>query len=241
MDSLNILSICSVKTLVDERTWQANELNYKLQREVEELKGQVHELRKEKQETGHRLSELELEIKTMRIVFGAQLQALGGVGAVNGSASQLSIAQQVAAATLQRNSSLNSSSGDSRQQLTESTPVSSRRGHLNIKYGVLNEQDSPMEVLSGGGGGGGAGGDEKEAQEVELMEKLVQKYKYGGRGGTNQNNNSNNSITTNGNGEVVAETESHVVMQMEKDTFDLRRELQDAVAGKKSAEQRILT
>lgn len=221
---------------MDERTWQANELNYKLQREVEELKGHVQELRKDKQETSHRLSELELEIKTMRIVFGAQLQALGGgtSGLANGSMNQMSIAQQVAA-TLRNSSPLNNSR-DSQQQ-NESTPISSRtaasapRSQLNIKYGILNEQDSPLEVLP----------DKEAAQEVELMEKLLAKYKYGGAA------NGTNSIKANGEAAAAAataadrESENHVVMQMEKDTFDLRRELQDAVAGKKSAEQRILT
>lgn len=227
----------SVKTLVDERTWQANELNYKLQREVEELKGQVQELRKERQETNHRMSELELEIKTMRIVFGAQLQALGGVGAVNGSLSQLSMGQQ-----LSRINHHNSSAGHNevqQQQQSESTPISSRamkRNSLNIKYGVLNEQENPLEVLAG----------DRES-EMELMEKLVQKYNYGAVGGgaaqqQQQQNGTTSSInTTNGNGTADREQENHVVMQMEKDTFDLRRELQDAVAGKKSAEQRILT
>lgn len=213
---------------MDERSWQANELNYKLQRDVEDLKGQVQELKKEKLETNHRLSELELEIKTMRIVFGAQLQALGGVGAMNGngtssSVGQLSMAQQVAVSL--RNAS--QSPLPQRQMVNESTPLSTRRNQLNIKYGVLNEQESPLEVLS-------STGAEMEAQEKELMEKLLQKYKT-----TSINNNNSNN-----NGETAAmkvRDSEHVVMQMEKDTFDLRRELQDAVAGKKSAEQRVLT
>ena len=208
---------------MDERTWQANELNYKLQREVEELKQQVQELRRERQETSHRMSELELEVKTMRIVYGAQLQALGGMGVVNGG----NLSQQVSAASMRQQSpyagnlstgSLKETSG---RQQAESTPLSSRpgqgrNGQLNIKYGVLNEHENPMEVLAG------------EEQEVQLMEKLCLKY--------NRPSAATNSITTNGTGE-----DDQVVMQMEKDTFDLRRELQDAVAGKKSAEQRILT
>lgn len=240
------MSRFSVKTLVDERTWQANELNYKLQREVEELKGQVHELKKDKQETSHRLSELELEIKTMRIVFGAQLQALQG-GAVNGSANQLSMAQQLAVSL--RNASLGQNNSEQLSQQMESTPLTNRqqRNQLNIKYGVLNEQESPLEVLPGGNNLGG--GVEMEAHEVELMEKLLQKYKYRGGGGAPGNNNQmnnlngNNSITTNNNNAAadLPSDSDQVVMQMEKDTLDLRRELQDAVAGKKSAEQRILT
>lgn len=208
---------------MDERSWQANELNYKLQRDVEDLKGQVQELKKEKQDTNHRLSELELEIKTMRIVFGAQLQALGGVGAMNGNgtssaAGHLSMAQHVAA-------SLQSPlRGEQRQMVNESTPLSAQRNHLNIKYGVLNEQESPLEVLPSGGGSA-----DVESQEKELMEKLLQKYKT-------TSINSNNGETA-----VKSRDSEHVVMQMEKDTFDLRRELQDAVAGKKSAEQRVLT
>lgn len=92
-----------------------------------------------------------------------------------------------------------------------------------------------------------AGGKESsEAQEKELLEKLVQKYKYGNASATKgATNNSITTNTTNGNGGggggAGGEDENQVVMQMEKDTFDLRRELQDAVAGKKSAEQRILT
>lgn len=216
---------------------------------MEELKGQVHELRKDKQETGHRLSELELEIKTMRIVFGAQLQALGGGGGhgvMNGG--QLSMAQQVAASL--RNSPLSNSHSESlimdqqqHQRQAESTPLSSRsqRNQLNIKYGVLNEhQESPSEVVLSGGK------ESSEAQEKELLEKLVQKYKYGNASATKgATNNSITTNTTNGNGGggggAGGEDENQVVMQMEKDTFDLRRELQDAVAGKKSAEQRILT
>lgn len=192
------------------------------------------------------MSEMELEIKTMRIVFGAQLQALGGsAGVANGNINHMSIAQQVAASLRNTSSSSrnhhNHSDSMDRQQLqpNESTPISSRsttRNHLNIKYGVLNEQESPLEVLPGGGGG-----VDKEAQEMELMEKLCAKYNYG-----------KNSIKTNGNGTAAAvqvteaaavdrDSESQVVVQMERDTFDLRRELQDAVAGKKSAEQRIVT
>lgn len=245
----------SVKTLVDERTWQANELNYKLQREVEELKSIVHELKKDKQETGHRLKELELEVKTMRIVFGAQLHALGGVGVQQINGSQLSLAQQVASSLRNNNSSslINNTSSNlhndtllmDRERQAESTPISSRpqqqqnqRNHLNIKYGVLNEQEGPLEVLPNGGK------DLEVAQEVELMEKLVQKYNYGSSNGKGSNATTTNSIkqttTNNGNGSNGGD-ENQVVMQMEKDTFDLRRELQDAVAGKKSAEQRILT
>lgn len=212
---------------------------------MEELKGQVHELRKDKQETGHRLSELELEIKTMRIVFGAQLQALGGGGGHGVNGVQLSMAQQVL-----RNSPLSNSHSESlimdqqqHQRQAESTPLSSRsqRNQLNIKYGVLNEhQESPSEVLTSGGK------ESSEAQEKELLEKLVQKYKYGNASATKgATNNSITTNTTNGNGGGggggLGEDENQVVMQMEKDTFDLRRELQDAVAGKKSAEQRILT
>lgn len=191
------------------------------------------------------MSELELEIKTMRIVFGAQLQALGGVSVANGNINQMSIAQQVAAAVSLRNSSAHSNhnhnscdSMDRQQQPNESTPLSSRstRNHLNIKYGVLNEQESALEVLPGGVLLND--NNDKEAQEMELMEKLCAKYNYG-----------KNSIKTNGTSGTAAvpvttmadDSDSQVVVQMEKDTFDLRRELQDAVAGKKSAEQRIVT
>lgn len=226
---------------------------------MEELKSIVHELKKDKQETGHRLKEMELEIKTMRIVFGAQLQALGGVGVQQINGSQLSLAQQVASSLRNNNSSslINNNNHSSnlhndtllmdRERQAESTPISSRpqqqqqnqRNHLNIKYGVLNEQEGPLEVLANGGK------DLEVAQEVELMEKLVQKYNYGNSNGKGSNattttNSIKQTTTNNGNGSNGGD-ENQVVMQMEKATFDLRRELQDAVAGKKSAEQRILT
>lgn len=226
-----------MKSVVDERTWQANELNFKLQREIEDLKGHVQQLRKEKHETTQRMTEMELELKTLKLVFNAQSQLIGSHAGghlympptVKQSESNDGLGER-----LERFSNNNSSS-NSRNQVR-------RRNSLNLKFGTVTENHEehfvePLsEEISSISNGSKVG-------DYELMDQLCQKYAVPNLLLVNTST-PNNGPAYNREEDTriqnAASQSDHVVMQMEKDTLDLRRELQDAVAGKKKAENRIL-
>ncbi|XP_013101779.2 uncharacterized protein LOC106083380 isoform X1 [Stomoxys calcitrans] len=60
-----------VKALVEERQWSMNESNLRMMRDIEELKSQVHHLRSDRKETNKRLNHLEAENKYMRQMLAA--------------------------------------------------------------------------------------------------------------------------------------------------------------------------
>ncbi|XP_065371825.1 probable basic-leucine zipper transcription factor J isoform X2 [Calliphora vicina] len=60
-----------VKAMVEERQWSMNESNLRMMRDIEELKSQVHHLRVDRKETNKRLNHLEAENKYMRQMLAA--------------------------------------------------------------------------------------------------------------------------------------------------------------------------
>lgn len=189
-------------------------MNFKLQREVEDLKLQVHQLRKEKQDTNQRLGDLETELKTLKIIFTNTSQF--------GNSNLLLHSMKTAENDF--------------KNLHEERQANKKRNSLNLKYGQMNESlENEIEALTSS--------NTVQTIDYELMEKLCQRYSVpnllsppaNAKVMFPNNNNFNDSM-----GKAVANSSTNSdLVQLEKDTFDLRRELQDAVAGKKQAESKI--
>ncbi|CAO1416495.1 unnamed protein product [Diamesa hyperborea] len=207
-----------VKVLIDEKSWSLNEANLRVLRELEEIKIHIHTLKLEKQNTNDRLHKLEDEVRSMR----------GFMGTNNIPFSPVQYAQFPATS----NSNIAMS-----EQL--------KRSNLNLNYGVINstsdnypyddhQQQQPQQQQQQNFHPNDYMKMKRSSLPSYMPQQLQQQLSPPKRQMDNSMNNSASEI-------IDEETfDGSHVMQMEKDTLKLRRDLQDALAGRKMAESRIL-
>lgn len=201
-----------VKAMVEERSWSIGEGNLRLMRDLEEVKAQIQHLRSDRKEANKRIAQLEAENKYIRSILASVL---------NNRTTEI----------IHEN------------ELFRSTPVRKtapegqkiKRNSLSLNYGVINHEESFIPVV---------GPDRSTLQKSPSMDAI----KLGEQANSNRRNvyaspeshayrldNAYNSSIV----EKQPNSDEHL-LQMEKDTLDLRRELQEALASKKQAENRII-
>ncbi|XP_055384748.1 putative uncharacterized protein DDB_G0282133 isoform X3 [Condylostylus longicornis] len=201
-----------VKSMVEERSWSLGESNLRMMRDIEELKAQIQHLKGDRKEANKRITQLEAENKYMKQVLGSLL---------NSRTNEIIQENELSRSTpLQRRSTS--------AILTEN--VRPKRNSFNLHYNVLNHHDETLSSIS---------------SPNECKSPSFQRTSNNPRNANVPQFNGQLRITENfypnaQDNEILNSDNDQQVLQMEKDTLELRRELQEALASKKDAENRII-
>lgn len=221
--------------MIDEKSWSLNESNSRIIRDMEDMKLQIQQMKYESKQTMERFSHLEDEIKSLKLLLSH---------AINSNLLQQQHHQNV---TIERDVMKSPS-----VRINDNSNKS-RRNSLNLNYAAVLSNNNDFNSLD-------------DIDEVKLNPTNVYGVLYtddnkhhkltipnvnNSNNGKKfisspQHNNNNKKIMRSSiHGEDIAEQRQNEgdeqLMQLEKDTLELRRELQDAVAGRKHAENRIMS
>lgn len=208
-----------VKAMVEERSWVIGEGNIRMMRDIEEMKAQIQHLRSDKKESNKRITQLETENKYIRSILASVL---------NNRTTEIIHENEIL-----RSTPIRKNFADISRQ---------KRNSFNLNYGTINYEDSLT-----------SGHDRNTLQKSSSLDAMKHDRRssaYGGGGGSTgtpsdniQTPPQNGNIRMDNNLYAMGQNDSSDgdhLMEMEKNTLDLRRELQEALASKKQADNRII-
>lgn len=211
-----------VRALVEERSWNINDTNLKLIRDLEEMKVnsnyclflfiivinslqiQIHQLKNERNDTNTHITKLEEEIKSLRTIFTQVLTTV--------RPPQFAPMNAFTESPEYLHHTYNNRS---------KVPAADRPNRHSVNYGTIHNHDDNTTYSN----------DKGNVYANESATKYLQSN------GKQTYASTANLLHENHYGESEP-NDGHIV-QMEKDTLELRRELQDTIASKKEADNRI--
>ncbi|XP_055847589.1 GATA zinc finger domain-containing protein 10 isoform X2 [Episyrphus balteatus] len=209
-----------VKSMVEERSWSMGEENLRMLRDIEDLKSQVQNLKADSKETNKRMVRLETDNKYMRQMLATILNKR--------------IPDIIYDKDAPRPTGPRKSFPDMRQP--------KRANSLNLHYGVIHqatEEEEPMNSLHIAEQG------TVGVNSLNSMESSDQRHSFSSSDGQTSIVNS----TTKNNGwpeerssikRVPKQQQQQPAAVVGKDTLELQKELQEAIAARKQADNRII-
>ncbi|XP_037922985.1 bromodomain and WD repeat-containing DDB_G0285837 isoform X2 [Hermetia illucens] len=208
-----------VKAMVEERSWVAAEGSIRMMRDIEELKAQIQHLRSDRKESNKRIAQLETENRYIRSILSS---------VVNNRTSEIIHENEFVRST------------PIRKNVMETPRQKSQRHSLNLNYGTINYEDGFSTMPTN------AAPKSVSLDAIKLDQIKSQLDRQNSHsstlesqqqnGGTFRPENAYHSSSSHDGGAGDGEH----LLQIQNDTIDLRRELQDAIASKKQAENRII-
>lgn len=242
-----------VKSMVEERSWTVGEGNLRMMRDIEELKSQIQHLRSDRKDCNKRITQLEAENKYMKQLLTSLL---------NNKTNEIIHEHEYA-----RSTPINRK--NSTEILTNSVNNRPKRHSFNLHYGVINHNDEST-VLSSFGSPNDRKSTSFDNTKLETAQNQTMNHRKNYQNHLNGLKHTQSSVPDQYNSQLriienqystsnlpplplesscdlagltnvsTNDDSEQNVLQMEKDTIELRRELQEALASKKDAENRII-